>query len=47
MQWLKALGMMLLTSGIDGQATIAMVIIAVFGFEVVRVLVKKPSRPSV
>ena len=45
MEWLKALGMMLMTSGTDRQATIAMVIIAVFGLEVIRVLVKSDKRP--
>jgi hypothetical protein len=45
MQWLKVLEMMLMTSGTDRQATIAMVIIAVFGLEVIRVLVKSGKRP--
>jgi len=45
MQWLKALGLMLMTSEIDRQATIAMVIIAVFGLDVIRVLVTKGKKP--
>jgi hypothetical protein len=37
----ESVGMMLITTETDRQATIAMVIIAVFGLEVIRVLVKK------
>jgi len=40
MSWLEALGMMLRASGEDPQTTIAMVVIAVFGREVIRLLVK-------
>ena len=45
MPWLKALGMLMIAPEIDRQATIAMVIIAVFGFEVIRVLVKAEKGP--
>jgi hypothetical protein len=41
---MKTLGMLVTTPGIDLQATVAMVIIATFGFEVIRVLVKDDRR---